>query len=376
MGDGIQVGGRGLNSRSALAILVVVALSGSACGGDQKSSEVGAPTPGTETTETTRTNTSADEPEVDGATDFAVSDVATGLDTVWALAFAPDGSLHFTERGGRIGRMTRESDGSYGKPKFEDVEGVVEQGEGGLMGLAIDEGGRRFVMFTSATDNRIAELRADGSLRILARGIKSGSIHNGGRLAIGPDGNLYAATGDAGDRSSPRREGLNGRILRIRPDTSSVEVVSTGHRNPQGLCFDSEGRLLSTEHGPDRGDEVNLIEKGSDYGWPETEGTGIANWTPTIAPAGCAVYAGDAFPGLRGRMLFTTLKDRSLRQLDLATDGRSAKEKDALISGNLGRLRDVAVGPDGEVFVATSNRDGRGDPKRGDDRIVRLIPKN
>lgn len=359
-----------MRARRSLAVLTALVVLLTACGGSSSDRTSGTADPGGQADPT---SPGSSRTEFDPA-DLGQADVVTGLDTIWALAFGPDGSLWFTERKGRIGHMVLRPDGSYSRPEFEEVAGVVERGEGGLMGLAIDGEGRRFVMFTSDSGNRVVELRPDGTQRLLVGGIEAGTIHNGGRLAIGPDGSLYAATGDAGDRSLPRRDGLNGRILRIEPDSAQVAVVSTGHRNPQGLCFDGDGRLLSTEHGPDRGDEVNLIEAGRDYGWPETEGTGIFNWTPTIAPAGCVVYRGGAFPELRGTMLLTTLKARSLRRLELAGDRLSARELEPLVSGSLGRLRDVAVGPQGDLFVATSNRDGRGDPSPGDDRIVRLFP--
>ena len=251
------------------------------------------------------------------------------------------------------------------------VDGVDERGEAGLMGLAIDERGRRFVMYTAAEENRIVRLEPDGSQKVLVDGIAAGSVHDGGRLVFGPDGMLYASTGDAGNQLTAGDSPLNGKVLRIDPDSGHHEVFTSGHRNPQGLCFSAAGKLFSTEHGPDRGDEINVLEEGRDYGWPESVGTGLVNYTPTIAPSGCAVYEADLIPQWNGDLLFGTLKDQSLRRLDL---GQEVIGQEQLYAGGFGRIRDVVVGPEGAVYLATSNRDGRGKPRPGDDRIIRLAP--
>ena len=306
--------------------------------------------------------------------EIRVSEVATGLDTVWAIAFAPDGSLVATERDGTIRTWSQVSASRYREAGFTKVDGVVEEGEAGLMGLAIDSKARQFVMYTAADENRIVRLEPDGSQTTLVDGIEAGTVHDGGRLLFGPDGMLYASTGDAGDRANVRRDGLNGKVLRIDPDSGAHGVFSTGHRNPQGLCFAADGQLFSTEHGPDRGDEVNVLEEGQDYGWPESEGTGLVNYTPTIAPSGCAVYEHDLIPQWKGDLLFGTLKDQSLRRLDLNPAQKSVVGQERLYEGEFGRIRDVVVGPDGAVYLATSNRDGRGRPGPQDDRILRLAP--
>lgn len=305
---------------------------------------------------------------------LAVADVATNLDTVWAIAFSPDGRMHATERGGTLRSWVPQADGSFEEAAAEEVRGVVETGEAGLMGLAIDSRSRRFLMYTAERENRIVRLESDGSQTVLVDGIAAGSVHDGGRLVFGPDGLLYASTGDAGNRESVRREGLNGRTLQIDPDSGEYEVFTTGHRNPQGLCFAASGKLFSTEHGPDRGDEINALEQGADYGWPETTGTGLANYTPTIAPSGCAVYEADLIPQWKGDLLFGTLKDQSLRRLDLDPKQQSVLGQERLYAGEFGRIRDVVVGPDGAVYLATSNRDGRGNAGRSDDRIIRIAP--
>ncbi len=313
---------------------------------------------------TTTSATAGGEP--DGGPLVQVTDVATGLDTVWDLAFDSKHNLWFTQRGGRLQQV-----GGPGR----DIPGVVEQGEGGLMGLAIDANDRFFLMMSTRDDNRIIRLDTlDATPVVLVDGIRKAGIHNGGRLRFGPDGTLYAGTGDAGDTSlPPDRSSLNGKILAIDPEKGGATVFTSGHRNPQGLCREDAGRFLSTEHGPDRGDEVNVIVKGKDYGWPDTTGNGIENWTPTIAPAGCVVYESDLIPQWKGSLLFTTLKERDVRRLTFAADG-SVDSQEVLYDNRFGRLRSIAVGPDGALYLGTSNKDTRGNPAAGDDRIVRLAP--
>lgn len=292
-----------------------------------------------------------------------VTEIATGLDTPWSLAWDRQGRLWFTERPGRLIRLGGES---------RTIAGVVESGEAGLMGLEFDARDRAYVMYTAADENRVVRLDQDGSQTVLVDGIAASSIHDGGRLRFGPNGLLYASTGDAGDGELAQDESsLNGKILEIDPATGDARVFSSGHRNAQGLCFEPGGRFLATEHGPDRGDEINVLTEGSNGGWPETTGNGIHNYTPTIAPAGCVVYSADLIPQWRGSLLFVTLKDESLRRLTFASDG-SVADEEILYRGEFGRLRDIAVGPDGAVYLATSNQDGRGTPGERDDRILRI----
>jgi glucose/arabinose dehydrogenase len=344
-------------ARLALAAAVLVA--GAACGSDkaEKRSEGVVPSGG---------GTTATSQTAQGPVRLVTSDIATGLDTPWAMAFDRDGKLWFTERPGRVRRLRDEP---------ERIDGVVELGESGLMGIAFDQEGRRYLWYTTADDNRLVRTDASGGApTVLVSGVKKAQIHDGGRLAFGPDGALYVGTGDASQPDLAQDDkSFNGKVLRVDTATGNAAVFSKGHRNVQGLCFASSGRFLSTEHGPDKGDEVNDLHEGDNGGWPATTGNGIKNWTPTIAPAGCAVYEADLIPGWKGSMLFVTLKEQDLRRLTFNPDGSVAGEE-ILFDDAFGRLRDVVVAPDGSVYVATSNQDGRGSPLSGDDRIIRIAP--
>jgi glucose/arabinose dehydrogenase len=239
-----------------------------------------------------------------------------------------------------------------------------------------------------------------GTPQTLLDDVPGGTNHDGSRLAFGPDGMLYMTTGDAGNaRLAQDRSSLAGKILRLTPDGRPAPgnpfgdaVWTLGHRNPQGLVFHpGTGVLYATEHGPNTDDEVNLIERGRNYGWPDVRGycdsggerdfcaanevvEPVEAWTPTVAVAGADFYDGDVFPEWRGSLLVTALRGESLFRLTLTSDGRRAASTERLLEGELGRIRDVLVGPDGTVYLATSNRDGRGRPRGGDDRIVRLTP--
>lgn len=298
-------------------------------------------------------------------TRLRVTEVARGLDTVWSLAWDPEGALWYTERPGRLTKLG---------DRPTDIAGVKERGEGGLLGLEIDSKGRKFLMYTGSSDNRVVRLEPDGSQRVLVKDIQKAGIHNGGRLRLGPDGALYASAGDAAQTDlAPDPGTVNGKVLRIDPESGMSTAFSRGHRNVQGLCFGPGGRFLATEHGPSGNDEVNVLTAGFDGGWPGTSGNGIKNYGSSVAPAGCSVYQADLIPAWRGSMLFGTLRGTSLRRLSFDAKGTVTGEE-VLLGGKLGRLRDVAVGPDGAVYVATSNQDGRGSPKDGDDRILRISP--
>jgi glucose/arabinose dehydrogenase len=212
--------------------------------------------------------------------------------------------------------------------------------------------------------------------------IQAGTLHDSGRIAFGPDGDLYVATGEAGQPELAQDpDSLNGKYLRLTPEQyhggpSAPEIVSLGHRNPQGFDWEPDNdRLISTEHGPSGGDgpqgfdEINAIEAGNNYGWPEVFGDDHDGFTAplkvyeeAIAPSGATFYDGDYY--------FATLRGEALRRVRF--DGDRIVSDETLLEGEYGRLRTVVEGPDGALYVLTSNRDGRGDPADSDDRILRI----
>lgn len=339
---------------------------------------------------------------------FVARAVARHLETPWALAFAPDGRLFVTERPGRIRVVARESRTVQLWASIPVHESAAEDIETGLMGIAVDPGfagnHRVYVCYThregDSLFNRIAvlaEQRGRGTgLTVLLDRIPAGSYHNGCRLKFGPDGKLYATTGDAaGNRqeagAAQSMASLAGKVLRLEPDGSvpgdnpfaGSYVWSYGHRNSQGIAFEpGTGRLFATEHGTGGtgNNELNIIERGRNYGWPRAIGiSDDPRFTSPVhvgedAPAGATFVAGDRYPSLRGSLLVATLSaERLLRfTLDSASGG---VRREVLADGTWGRLRDVAQGPDGFLYVATSNRDGRGEPGEDDDRVIRLDPR-
>jgi len=353
----------------AAAVVLVLGLTVAACADTPTPDAGGTPT----TTGSTGVPGSTAAPGSTGAVPgsgrgpvkLEVTEVATGLTVPWSLAWDPSGALWFTQRSGTLSRLNGPS---------RAIAGVTPVGEGGLLGLEIDGQGRMFVMYTSAQDNRIVRLEPDGSQKVLVSGIARASIHDAGRLRFGPDGTLYASTGDAGQPNlAPDPATPNGKVLKVDPNNGGSSVFSRGHRNPEGLCFEPGGRFLSTEHGPTGNDEVNVLTQGFDGGWPGTSGNGIRNYSPSVAPGGCTVYSADLIPQWKGSMLFGTLRGQGLRRITFAADGSVASEE-VLYEDTYGRIRDVAVGPDGAVYLTTSNQDGRGTVRSGDDKILRIAP--
>jgi glucose/arabinose dehydrogenase len=315
-----------------------------------------------------------------------VSTIATGLNVPWGVAFLPDGSALVTERDtGVIDRIG--TDGAV--RRIGTVDGVKPDGEGGLLGLAVSPDYASdhtvFVDYTAEDDNRIAALTLiDGAIsgqRVILDGLPKNSTHNGGRITFGPDGNLYVGTGDAQQRDRAQELSyLGGKILRIRPDGTGAPgnpfpdaplIYTYGHRNVQGLAFDPQGRLWASEFGQNTWDELNLIQAGGNYGWPEVEGMSTDArfvapqrvWpTDQASPSGIAIADGSVWmAGLRGERLW---------QIPLTATGTG--EPVAHLTGEYGRLRTVVTAPDGSLWLTTSNTDGRGDPADGDDRILRL----
>ncbi len=298
--------------------------------------------------------------------------VATGLSVPWGIAFLPNGDALVAERAGRILRIK-----PGGRPRLAmRVPGVSAVGEGGLLGLAISPRYARdrsvYAYYTSPSDNRIVRFRLRGALRPVLTGLAKAGIHNGGRIAFGPDGKLYAGVGDAGNTASAQDPGSrNGKILRMNRDGGGARVWSLGHRNVQGLAWDSGGRLWASEFGQNTRDEVNLIRRGRNYGWPEVEGTGATRggrftnpkltWaTSDASPSGAAIIGSNLYvAALRGECVWRI-------PLRGATAGKPVRK----LANRYGRIRTVVAAPDGTLWVATSNRDGRGAPRQGDDRII------
>jgi len=335
-----------------------------------------------------------DVPAADAPEGMRVETVATGLEVPWEIAFLPDRSALVTERPGRI--RVLEADGELRDEPLAEVD-VSAQGEGGLLGLALDpqyeDNGLVYLYFTTAEGMRLERWRhADGSMSreaALVSDIEAGPVHDSGRIAFGPDDRLYVATGDAGDGELAQDDGsLNGKFLRLTPEQyrgdgeARPEIFSKGHRNPQGFDW-QDGRLISTEHGPSGGDgpqgfdEVNEVRQGGNYGWPEAIGDDhegfdapLRVYEEAIAPSGATfLEQGGAW---RGDYLFATLRGEALYRLEMDGDRIAGEEK--LLEGDYGRLRTVVEGPDGGVYVLTSNQDGRGSPSGDDDRILRITP--
>lgn len=314
--------------------------------------------------------------------------VASNLETSWGISFLPDSDLLVTERSGRVQRIG--SDGvTY------EVAGVRETSEGGLLGIALhpDFDQNKHVYLYSTTDvggtltNRVERYRLDGqTLRDrteILTGIPASANHDGGALAFGPDDKLYVTTGDAGNENAAQdRESLAGKILRINPDGSipndnpfKSTVWSYGHRNPQGIAWDDKGRLWATEHGRSGlrsgYDELNLIEKGANYGWPIIEGDATREGmkTPVIHSGTSDTWAPGGLAYAAGSLYFTGLGGKTLYQAKINSNDTVSLSRH--LTDQYGRLRAVAV-RDNELYFSTSNRDGRGSPVSGDDHIYAI----
>jgi glucose/arabinose dehydrogenase len=333
-----------------------------------------------------------------------VETVAENLDVPWSIAWAPDGTIFFTERNGNL-RIIQ--DGIVlEKPSLSlDVGGV----EGGLLGIAMDpnysENHYIYLYYTYnnflETNNKVVRyIESNLTLsedKVIIENIPGGPFHDGGRIKFGPDGKLYITTGDAGNAElSQDKNSVAGKILRINSDgsipkdnpVSNSPIYSYGHRNPQGLDWDESGNLVATEHGPSgwhgvAHDEINVIVPGKNYGWPDIIGSETMEGlvTPifntgddTWAPSGAEFYDGDKIPQWSGKFFVATLRGNHLHMFDFDLEKNKVISDQKLFEGDFGRLRDVTTGPDGYLYVLTSNQDGRGAPEINDDRILRIVP--
>lgn len=373
--------------RAAVGILLIGGLL-AACGREADPAD---PTvPGAvvepEQTGTPEQTTSPPPDETAGATEMtepaALPDtLPTGLDAPWSIAFVDQTPLISERDSGRILEITED-----GTPReVAIIDGVVPGGEGGLLGIAVHEA-HLYTYFTAADENRLERFELTGgpgefglaeSETILDE-LPAARTHNGGRIAFGPDGMLYVTVGDAEDPPAAQDANtLNGKILRLEPDGAIPEdnpfpnsaAYSYGHRNPQGMAWDSEGTMYASEFGASTWDELNIIEPGGNYGWPHVEGIAdqgqfidpVQQWEPAEAsPSGIAI-AGDSIyiANLRGQRLIEV----PLADLSTSTDH---------LVGDHGRLRDVVLAPDDSLWVLTNNTDGRGNPGSDDDQIIRF----
>jgi glucose/arabinose dehydrogenase len=336
---------------------------------------------------------------------YDIINVVTNLDTPWSLAFSKNGILFFTERPGYVKAFYNNT---LINLKVENLN-VKEIGEGGLLGIALDPNFPNspyiYLYYTYEEEklwNRVVRYKFENwsliDQKILIDKIPAATLHNGGRIKFGPDGKLYITTGDATQKDLAQDiNSLAGKILRINPDGSIPEdnpfpnspVYSYGHRNPQGIDW-FDNLMFSSEHGPSgelgyAHDEINFIIKGANYGWPIVVGisndkrfknpildTGEETW----APSGISFYKGNIYPELKNKLLVATLRGKHLRIIEIDFKEIKVLNHYAILSNMLGRIRDVVEGPDGYIYIATSNKDGRGIPALDDDRIVKLIPKN
>jgi glucose/arabinose dehydrogenase len=349
---------------------------------------------------------SDEKPEPQHISGYKIETVAENLTIPWSIDWLPDGTALFTERNGNLraiqnGELLQEPLLTLG----------VGAGEGGLLGVAVDPDFEKnnyiYLYYTYTefvtTSNKVVRYQVDDKTvtedKVLIDGIPGASYHDGGRIQFGPDGKLYITTGEAGNPDLAQDlNSLGGKILRINSDGTIPEdnpwkdspIYTIGHRNPQGIDWDESGNLVATEHGPSgwRGvahDEINLIIPGANYGWPDVIGDETADGLQnpilhtgddTWAPSGAEFYNGDKILEWSGKYFVATLRGSHLHMIDFDLENNKVISHEKLFQDEFGRLRDVQTGPDGYLYILTSNQDGRGTPSSNDDRIFRIVPSN
>jgi glucose/arabinose dehydrogenase len=347
----------------------------------------------------------------DGQSRFRVEVVASGLEVPWGFAWLPSGGMLFTERRGRVRIL--ENGKLRPEPVFV-VPDVEPSGESGLMDISFHpdfaKNGFVYLAYSYNQDGKhvkVVRYKYTGGIftepKTIIDGVPGAQFHSGMRCRFGPDGKLYVTTGDSTDWNLAQRlDSLAGKVLRLNddgtvpPDNPFVstkgarpEIWTYGNRNPQGIAWQPGTNLtFETEHGPSGfegrglgGDEVNILEAGKNYGWPEIHHTQtragmespLLEYTPACAPASAMFYTGSVFPAFKNNFFFGCLA--GTRIIRVVFDGRKVVTQENLLSGSYGRIREMEQGPDGFIYFSTSNRDGRGSPAADDDRIMRLMPE-
>src|SRR5256886_7045162 len=342
-------------------------------------------------------------------TSFKVETVVENVQIPWSIVWAPDGRMIFTERPGRV--RVYENAKLRPEPLFV-VPDVEPKGESGLMSIALHpQFASNHLLYLSYAYNangkqvRVVRYRETPNgftdRKVIVENIPAAQFHAGCRLRFGPDGKLYITTGDATQRELAQHlDTLAGKTLRLNDDgtvptdnpfvgqaNARPEIWTYGNRNAQGIDFQPGTNLLfETEHGPSGfdgpggGDEVNIIERGKNYGWPVIHHRAtqsgmespLLEYTPACAPGSGTFYRGSQFPQFKNNFFFGCLV--GARSIRVVLNGRRVVGQEDLLKGKYGRIRDIAEGPDGYIYFSTSNRDGRGTPASDDDRILRLVP--
>ncbi|MFM9905919.1 MAG: PQQ-dependent sugar dehydrogenase [Pyrinomonadaceae bacterium] len=346
-----------------------------------------------------------------GDVKFRVEVVATGLEVPWGFAWLPNKDLLVTERPGRVRIVEK------GKLRAEPVFTVPDvepTGESGLMDISLHpdfaKNGFIYLVYSYNTDGKKVKVvrykYAGGKFteaKVIIDGIPGAPNHSGSRCRFGPDGRLYVTTGDSTDwLLAQKLDSLAGKTLRLNDDGTvpqdnpfiktpgaRTEIWTYGNRNPQGIAFQPGSNLMfETEHGPSffegkgsGGDEVNILEKGKNYGWPEIHHTEtragmespLLEYSPACAPGSAMFYNASVFPAFKGNFFFGCL--RGAKIIRVVLDGRKVVSQENLLTNSYGRIREMAEGPDGYIYFATSNRDGRGTSAKDDDRIMRIVPE-